>query len=122
MFIALAIIADIDNFYAESSGEHKLREEKLKEYFPKVIHTHKKFQEDKLVDSLDGKKYSTRRSSWSKRMRVIYKGLRLIFGVIYYYYMPFLVVPLSYIIPYFVEFSPEGIARDDAYLCEINSG
>lgn len=117
LFIALAIIADIDNYYAESSEEHKLCKDKLKEFFPKIVHTHKKYQENKE----DGE-YKSKRSNWSFRMRFIYKFLRLIFGVIYYYYMPFLVVPLSYIIPYFVEFGPEGLARNDYELCIEDSG
>jgi hypothetical protein len=112
LFIALAIIADIDNLYAESSGEHKLNDEKLKEHFPKIVHTHKKFQEDHS-EMKDGVEHSSKRSTWSRRMRVVYKSLRLLFGVVYYYYMPFLVVPLSYVIPYFVEFSAAGIANGD---------
>lgn len=117
LFIALAIIADIDNFYAESSGEHKLNKKFLEENFPKIIHTHKKYQEDHQEDG-----YVCKRSRWSKICRFIYKSLRLLFGVIYYYYMPFLVVPLSYIIPYFVEFSAAGRALDDEQKCIDDSG
>jgi len=98
LFIALAIIADIDNYYAASSAETKLG--KLEEIFPKIVHTHKMLT------------YKDERSEWSKNCRLLYKVLRVFFSVFYYYYSPFYVVLLSYLIPYYGEFGSEGREND----------
>jgi hypothetical protein len=102
LFIALAIIADFDNFFAESWDQDKITEESLGEHFPKGTHSHKLNAETRI------------RSCWGRCARFLYKIIRLIYSTLYFYYFPLLVIPFTYIIPYYYNYVlNDGPPADD---------
>merc|ERR1719217_804837 len=87
LFVALAIVADVDNIYAESIGNHKLSD--VKSYFPAIYHTHKELSKETNTPEQG-------RTPWSARMRYFYKFLRVLYSSCYYYYFAFMILPLTY--------------------------
>lgn len=81
-FVALAFIAEIDNYYSESlSADNKLgAEEELDLEVTKS-----------RSDVIDGENW------WEKTLYYIYKVHRLIYSSFIFYYLPFLVIFLPWL-------------------------
>lgn len=81
-FIALGVIAEIDNFYASSLKNFPLKE--CTKDPPTILKSNK----DNIEEG---------RSAYQHIIRFFYKTLRTFYASFYYYFMPFLAVLLSYL-------------------------
>ena len=113
-FIALAIIAEFDNYVFES-----LRNESMKKLLDDTVNnrilvirhtTSKRCREDELSDVMDEdgdlrplKAKFKNRSMCNKICYCFYKVYRLVYVSAYFYFFPFTVIALSQIIPLITE-------------------
>lgn len=81
-FIALGVIAEVDNFYAGSLKNFPLKE---------CVEDPPAIKRSNRVNVDEG------RTVYLKIIRFFYKCLRTFYASFYYYFMPFLVVLLSYL-------------------------
>jgi hypothetical protein len=86
-FIALGVIAEIDDFYAGSLTDFPLKDA-LKE--PPMI----KRSSKQITFS--------ERSAFMKFVRFFYRTLRVLYASYYYYFMAFTVVPITYVLGMYV--------------------
>lgn len=90
-FIALGVIAEIDDFYAGSLTEFPLKN--ALEEPPKIKISSK---------SIPFKQ----RDGFNKFVRVFYRTLRVCYASYYFYFMAFTVVPITYVLGVYI--APEG--------------
>ena len=93
-FFALSVIHEIDDLYARSLQEFKLRG--AIEDPPEITETSTMWMNGKMV--LVGDKHYERLewSSGQKQLRFYYKFWRILYCGFYYYFMPFLTIVFTY--------------------------
>jgi hypothetical protein len=117
-FIALAVIADFDNFVFESMPDEpfrKLLEEELVRVNFSIHHTTSRrcsYEEMRTEKDINGNLVPLRirfgqRDCWNKTAYLFYKFCRLWYTAFYFYFLPFVVIVLSVVLP--------GIAENKGY-------
>jgi hypothetical protein len=87
-FIALGVISEIDNYYANCLNESHLKQVILEENLPVITKGSKDFDTDPEM----------KRSKFATLIRIVYRFFRFIYASYYYYFMAFTVIPLSYVL------------------------
>ena len=116
-FIALAIIAEFNDFVYQSlrsESMKKLIEAEVTEKILVIRHTSsKKCKDWELSTVIDEETEMPRplRVKWSDRecankcLYIVYKGLRMFYTSLYFYFLPFSAIILTCIIPIFAQFN-----------------
>ena len=109
-FIALAIIAEFDNYVFASMKSESFKELTEKRFYKKVFVIHhtssKKCKENELSDVKDEngdlrplKVSISSRTFVNKLLYIVYKLLRTFYVSLFYYFMPFSAIILSTLFP-----------------------